>query len=387
MILLVFSLSACSGPQTKPISPQPDQKAEGIRFSCSLEQITNIEVDLEKYFQSLSIGTNLFTVIKNLEGGTLTYTLNTDPSDTNTLDFHKRPEFKLQDEVILLPLKNKKNRKVSTVSKKEIVLALMQHGRLTEFNKENCSATALIDHVGIRQNIVAWTEKLSWVWPDGEPAFWNKKYWNKGDPVGNEPLHVMINDMFMNQNKYSIGCYTATKIVVIQGVLDYYHRVKKDPIQLQKIEARLMADHDPLVNTEPGCMWSFEDDYDIKKLSIPGKLLTIQYGIAARNVVPGDWIYLLNTDIKTKTKIGYEGSNAIYLGRNKLDDYYADHNHSYQFDEKMNEVYQWRNGVFSRSRDFKKIKPLSSEEKQRLYNTPEKGGLLMDLRVFPYFFI
>ena len=85
-------------------------------------------------------------------------------------------------------------------------------------------------------------------------------------------------------------------------------------------------------------------------------------------------------------RTGREGSNPIYLGRNKFADYFNDNDHAYTYQQKADEVYQWRNGVFSRSRDFAKIKPLSPPDMERLSRTPEEGGILRDIRVFPYFF-
>jgi hypothetical protein len=132
-------------------------------------------------------------------------------------------------------------------------------------------------------------------------------------------------------------------------------------------------------------MWNFEADFDPKELTRPGKLLRIQYDIAPNNFIPGDWTYFLNTDPVTYQKTGYEGSNSIYLGRNKFDDYYNDNEHSYTYQQKLEEVFQWRHGVFSRARDFAKIKPLSEQDLARLVETPEQGGIVTDLRVFPYF--
>jgi hypothetical protein len=131
-------------------------------------------------------------------------------------------------------------------------------------------------------------------------------------------------------------------------------------------------------------MWSFEKDFDANELSRPGKILQIQYGVAAKNFVPGDWIYVLNTDPVSSQKTGYEGSNAIYLGRNMFDDYYNDNRHSYTYRQKLDEVHQWRNGVFSRSRDAEKIRPISGEDLEHLGKPPAEGGLVMDFRVFPY---
>ena len=174
--------------------------------------------------------------------------------------------------------------------------------------------------------------------------------------------------------------------MIIQGIIDYYARVKQDPLQVALLEKRLNDDHEVLENIEPGGMWRFEADFNPQEMHRPGKLVRIKYGVAAKNFIPGDWIYILNTDLPSHNKIGYEGSNPIYLGHNKFADYYNDNQHAYSYQQKMDEVYQWRNGVFSRSRDAARIKPLLPQEMERLGKTPDNGGLMTDLRVFPYYF-
>jgi hypothetical protein len=358
----------------------------GIRFSCSPSHLAVIESGMDAYLSTLQIARVLVVKKSDITQGSLLYTLNTPADDVNTLGFKDRPELQIRDDVVTLPILHKKSKRIHTVSKKEILLALLQHGRLTEFSGKACDIAALQDHVAIRQNTVAWAENLTWVWPDGDAAQWNERYWSQGTPKPGVSLHVALNDVFVNQQKYSIGCYTATKLVVIQGVLDYYRRIKHSPAQLELIEDRLLADHDPLVGIEPARMWDFEKDFDPQELNRPGKLLKIKHDVEPLNFVPGDWIYFLNTDPVTYEKTGYEGSNAIYLGRNKFDDYYNDNHHSYTYFQKLNEVYQWRNGVFSRVRDFAKIKPLSAEDIERLSKRPTEGGLLKSIRVSPYFF-
>ena len=79
----------------------------------------------------------------------------------------------------------------------------------------------------MRQNIVAWSEHLNWTWPDGGAAVWNPQYWNRGTPLVHVKLHAAFGDAFNHQSQYAIGCYTAAKIVMVQGVLDYYRRIKK----------------------------------------------------------------------------------------------------------------------------------------------------------------
>jgi hypothetical protein len=199
-------------------------------------------------------------------------------------------------------------------------------------------------------------------------------------------LHEAIGDVLLNQDKYSIGCYVAAKLLIAHGILDYYARIKQDPMQVERLEFRLNGDQEALENIEPGGMWRFEADFNQQEINRAGKLVRLEYGVAPKNFIPGDWIYILNTDPISHEKIGYEGSNPIYLGRNKFADYYNDNKHAYSYQQKMDEVYQWRNGVFSRSRDAAKIKRLDLQDMERLSKTPIKGGLMTDLRVVPYYF-
>ncbi len=389
LLLTVFSchVSAAANYHAQ-IDVQPSSAAsdEGIRFTCNPGRLAAIDSAMETYLASLGITPAMVVKKMNASRGMLVYSLNTPKDDTDTLDLKNRPAFHIRNESITLPARHGKQRTVQTVSKKEIVLALLQHGRLTEFRNDACDLQALADHVALRQNIVAWSENLNWNWTDGGKAKWNRQFWNRGTPQPGIPLHAALNDAFFNQGKYAIGCYTATKLVMMQGVMDYYRRVRHDPARQALVENRLLADNEPLLNIEPGIMWYFEKDFDPAELDRPGKLLRIVYGIAAGNFVPGDWIYILNTDPVSYRKTGYEGSNAIYLGRNKFDDYYNDHHHAYTFRQKMNEVFQWRNGVFNRIRDAAKAKPLSAQDLERLSMTPAQGGILTDIRVFPYYF-
>lgn len=388
LLLPVFLLALAAGVWAQTATALDGNAAgdEGIRFVCQPGQLERIGSEMAGYLAALGIASDLVVTRADAAQGTLTFTLNTPRDDTDTLNLKDRPELKIRDEVVTLPARGGKTRTVRTVSKKEIVLAMLQHGRLTEFKGGNCRIGALKDHVGVRQNTVAWAEKMDLVWPDGGFADWNGSYWKYGKPRPGVPLHAALNDLFSHQHKYAIGCYTAAKIVMIQGVLDYYRRIARDNTMQKRVEARLWTDQEPLVGIEPGAMWSFEADFDPRERARPGKILRIAYGIAARNFIPGDWAYLRNTDPVSARKVGYEGSNAIYLGRNRLVDLYNDHGHFYTVEQKLDEVYQWRNGVFSRSRDAAKIKPLSRQEMEALRNTPERGGLLMDFRVSHYLF-
>ncbi|GAB3537776.1 hypothetical protein GCM10027343_01790 [Noviherbaspirillum agri] len=349
-------------------------------------QIGKLDTDFDAYLAQLGISPSL--VVKRVDhaAGSAVYTLNTPKHDSNTLDLKDRPEYGIATEAVSLPSRVGKKRSVDTVSKKEILLALMQNGRLTEFASKDCDISALKEHVGLRQNIVAWAEILEFGWPDGGSAEWNPAYWDWGTPVAGSPLQDALNDVFLNQDKYSIGCYAAARLVVMQGVVDYYARSVKDPAKQQIVQERLLADGEPLVGVEPGQIWAFEKGTCADELARPGKILKLQQGIAPKNFVPGDWTYFLNTDAITYEKTGYEGANAIYLGRNRFSDYYNDHDHSYTYEEKLHEVYQWRHGVFSRTRDAHKVQPLRAEDFERLGRTPEQGGLVLDSRLVPYFF-
>ena len=361
-----------------------DARAD-LQFRCP-EQLAALQQEVPAYLRALKIPDGQFVQTVDLRSGVLALVLTTPPQDTRTLDFFARPEFALGTERVRLPTAAGKPRVVATVSRKEIVLALLQHGRVTEFKDDACALEALADYVGVRQNIVAWSEKLNWVWPDGGPAQWNAKYWTHGTPKPGIALHAAVMDAFLHQDKYAIGCYTATKLVVVQGVLDYYRRVKRDPVRARRVEQALLVDGEPLVGVEPGNMWSFETDPDPQDTERPGKLLNLRANVAPENFVPGDWTYLLNTDAASWQKTGYEGSNAIYMGRNRFDDYYNDHDHSYTYAQKLDEVYQWRHGVFSRSRDANKIQPLTPEGLALLGGTPADGGIQLDIRAGPRVF-
>ena len=387
LMLLTISISNGVSAQLadeKNVSLKPPE-ISGIKFSCAPKTIAHLSRDMSKYLRELGISAPLIVKVSP-DSGTLIYSLNTAQTDTNTLDFYQRKPYRIKDDVLRLPIKGGKTRAVSTVSKKEILLTLLQHGRLTTMSGAACTIDALRDHVAVRQNIVAWTDNLSWGWPDGERAFWNTQYWDTGTPLTSVSVDKALLDTFLNQDKYSIGCYTATKISYSHAVLDYYARVKKNPAKAALVRRRLMHDEDPLVGVEPAGMWDFERDFDETTRNIPGKILDIKRDVAKDNFVPGDWIYLLNNNRASHKKTGYEGSNAVYLGGGKFDDYYNDHHHSYTYSEKVNEVYQWRNGVFNSRRDAAKVKPITDEDIARLSETPENGGLLLNFRVAPYFF-
>jgi hypothetical protein len=284
---LVLAGTCAAAIPLQPVSAAQTYAAaadEGIRFSCHPSQLAAVESGMAAYLPS-GIGAELVVHKADRAHGIAVYTLNTPGDDTDTLDLRYRPELRIQDDTVSLPAGHGKAKKVVTVSRKEILLALLQHGRLTEFRDRACDVQALKDHIGIRQNIAAWGESLNWVWPNGGPAKWNEKYWKRGTPKAGFPLHRALDDVFMNPRQYAIGCYTAGKLLMVQGTLDYFRRIKQDRAAKQ-LEQRLLGDGEPLANIEPGRMWDFEQDFDPQELHRPGKLLRIAYASHRRTSFP-----------------------------------------------------------------------------------------------------
>lgn len=359
--------------------------ADGLVFDCTASRRAELPGAMATYLRELGIDRSLVVRTQQADG-VVAFTLDTPPSDTDTLTLSSRQRLHVPEAQVALPVSRGRVRRVQTVSQKEILLALMQHGRQTRFSGAACDIAALREHVALRQNIVAWVDELHWGWPNGHGARWNTAHWDRGTPKHPDHLDEALRDAMNQQPKYAIGCYTAAKLGFAQGVLDFYQRVLKSPAKADLVRSRLLRDGEPLVDIEPAATWSFEADFDPATRERPGKLLTLVHGVPANNFVPGDWAYLLNTDPVSSQETGYEGSNAIYIGRGQFVDFYDDNRHSYTYQEKLDEVYQWRHGVFSRSRDAALIQPLKPADFERLSATPERGGLLLDFRLTPFLF-
>lgn len=348
---------------------------DGVTFSCDTKKIINIEKRVDSLLKNLNIQKYVNKSV-NYSSGNLEYKLSKVIEDPTKIYI----DFKLKGENVRIPFEGGKNKTVNVPSISEIILAKMNPGRNFAYKGDFCSFDSFYDNIKIRQNTIAWISQIEWVWPDGDEAFLNKKYWHQDFKLkNNKPFTVALNDIFVNQKKYGFGCNFAAKMTMTQGLFDYYKRIKKDEKMVSLLEKRMARDGDYLEGIDP--------EYDAKKTDNNGKLLKVKYGIDKKNIVPGDWMYFENTDFKTKEKLGYEGSNSIYLGQNKFNDFYNDNNHSYSLEEKLDEVYQWRNEVFSRSRDAAKIQHLSHEYLMLLLKTPKDGGLLRDYRVTHYNFI
>jgi hypothetical protein len=354
----------------------------GLIFECGADKRNQLKSELNAYQQELGVNASVYELH---ESGTRLRVSLKDPSVYGTLYLRWDPKYNITEERISLPTV-KGLTEIETVSKKEILLALMHQGRETVFAGNACHIDALKEHVQIRQMIVAWSEHLHWSFPDGSSAKWNQQYWDQGNLKPGASLDKAMRDFFIQPDKCSIGCYTATKIVIIQGILDYFRRVKKDDAMADAIINRLKSDDDVLVGIEPGAMWSFQKPINPEEQKRLGKLLKIQAQVAPMNFIPGDWVYFVNTDKDSSEKDGYEGSNSIYMGRASFDDFYNDNEHHYLYNEKIQNIYNWRNGVFSRSRDYQRMQILSAEQVHQFGLSPEEGGFLLKNRAIPYFF-
>ena len=159
--------------------------------------------------------------------------------------------------------------------------------------------------------------------------------------------------------------------------------IKKDPEKTNTVKSILRSDGEVLVNIEPDAMWHALQNNQAQNLNQQGKLLTVKTGVAPLNFIPGDWVYFKNTDTKSADISGYEGSNSIYMGRARFDDFYDDNGHHFLYNEKLREIYNWRFGVFSRSRDYAHIQNPSSDVLNTLGLPPHAGGFVLDSRSVP----
>lgn len=377
---LSVALSAQAAPSTPVHAFLPP--LTGLVLTCKNANMHNLIPQLQGFLHTHGLPSpyTKITATSNTLSATLTY-------PTSTTKLHESPYFRHNPEVLL----HKPGTGMVPVSSiTEILAAMLSPGRTSTVDlttsSGQCSFDELEEHLAIRQNITLWSTALSWVFPDGGPAKWNTNFWNKGTPLQSTTAFTVaaFADPFLNPKSYEIGCYTATKLVIAQAFLDYYSRLNPNPRKLEKVVQLLWSDKDPLVDIEPYGFWAFEDDHDTSLPQGPGKLMAESHSIAPNHFIPGDWSYFLNPDAISYAKAGYEGSNAIYLGRNRFDDYYADTERGYYtYEQKLDEVYQWRHGVFSRRNHAHLIQPLTSEQLQQLALPPSQQGLVLTTRLIP----
>lgn len=387
LVRAALAITLLSGPLTGSCeAPAASIANEGLVFRCSPKQLLKIQRDMASLLDALHIDRQLVAIRKNPSETSIAYTLRTPVDDTSTLDLIHRPEYWITETPVALSSKAYGHRLRRTVSRKEILIALMQHGRSTLFEGQACAVGALDEHLRLRQHIVAYAEDLEFQWPEGGEARWNRIFWNRSVPREPTRLHRALADMLTHSRRYSIGCYLAAKATYTFAILDFYRQQKNQTVVEQEVLRRLSVGDSLFDQVEPAAMWSFEADFDPANAAHAGKLLKLQRDVAPKNFIPGDWVYFYNTDPHSHAKTGYEGSNSIYLGRGLFVDFYNDVEHKYTYEQKLAEVYQWRHGVFSHSRDYTKSRLLSKQRLEELSQPPSAGGLIPNMRAIPYLF-
>jgi hypothetical protein len=369
----------------------------GVIFKCKPHELKKIEKEMSNYLAELEFPVSALKMTKAKDGKSITYNLNTPPEDSDTLTLAQRPELDILPEILSYTRHDGKVIRGEVTSRKEILAALMQHGREYVLTGKRCSVEHLKDHVGVRQSIVKWGKfsLMRWDFPEEwtkegkleskyaemNPVVWGAR---KDDfiPKGVKP-HEAIDDAFTGKFKYSIGCTTAAKLIMVQGIMDYYRNVKKDQKMVDYLNAR--ANRAPLSEIDVD-----EDDPARAK---HGKYLSRQYNVPGNNLIPGDWIYIKNLHEDSSNQTGYEGSNTIYMGGDLMTNFYfqtpgALHGSPYFLHEprevnlnhKLLEVWNWRKYVRedyenNPNRDF-----LTHDQVLALRKTPKQGGLLLDSR-------
>ena len=370
----------------------------GIRFDCKPVEIEKIKKDMVQYFTELEFPASMIHMHRCDKGNSICYTLNTHRNDTNTMDLTTRPELDILPEILEYKRGDGKIIKDAFTSKKEVLAALMQHGREYVLSGPRCSVEVLRDHVGVRQNIAKWGKisRLRWDFPEAwelkngklvleskyakmNPAVWGAMK----DPLlpkGTAP-HTAVEDAFIGSFSYSIGCTTAAKLVMVHGIMDYYRNVKKD---------KEMADY--LNKIAKRAPLSQPDRSNV----IPGGYISRQYDVDTNNIIPGDWVYIKNTDKKSSERPGYEGTNTIYIGEGFFTKFYKNapgsrHGSPYylneprevDLDHKTQEVFNWRFYIHEDYKNNPKRTFLTHQEVEDLRRSPDdrtKPGLFESSR-------
>jgi hypothetical protein len=96
---------------------------DGVTFQCQPEQLNQIEMELDSYFKSIGIKSEWYSFQRSQDF--LNFNLTTKKQDYDTVTLKDRKEYEIENELVDMPTPKGGTKKVSTVSKKEIALALM----------------------------------------------------------------------------------------------------------------------------------------------------------------------------------------------------------------------------------------------------------------------
>lgn len=351
----------------KPKHPELEtSKSEyGIMFACKKEELPQVKEQMDAYFKELGLPPNTISIAQDEAAGTLRYGLNTPEDDTNTLDLKER--FAISDDTLEVNTKNGPQ-KVVVASRKEIMAALMQHGRAFKLFGKNCSVDKLKDHVGMRQSIVAMTRlRKSWVFATGSGTSYNQDLWMPGYVIrpGVSAKEAVFDPFLGQTDRYRMACTRECSMLTAGGI--FYHFDKKSPPTLDKLLE--IAKNEPFNDTDPTANGT--------TIVEEGKYLDRQFNVPWNNLIPGDWLYIRNTDEESSNVPGEEGSNTIYLGGDRMKPPIGDT--EVNLENKIKTVYQYR--------AYSKQAPWTPDLYKRVRMDPrEPDGLLRDVRDAPKIF-
>ncbi|MFM8315461.1 MAG: hypothetical protein ACKOA8_14340, partial [Deltaproteobacteria bacterium] len=342
----------------------------GIQFTCSPTEITQLKKDFEKLFTEYGwvAPKNLIENHLSADGTRLRFKLNTPLEDTDTFSLNRRPEFQIKDDEDHFTDRAGAPAKYLVASEKEIVAAMLQNGRLSEFDKTHCSFDKFKEHIQIRKNIIRWGVRAMWKFPENGPVMINPQMWADGWELKKGVKSTdAIADAFTGKFNYEIGCTKACQLIMAQGILDYFKNVKKDPKTSEHLDH--ITSQSPLDTMEMSVQGESK-----KEMLKEGTLVDRHFNVPYNNWIPGDWGWIKNPDAESAAEYGYEGCNIVYIGRGLFVVYY-DKDPDRTLDEALIRVYRWR--------EDKKEKAITPELVSELRKDPRAGGLMRDVRDFP----
>jgi hypothetical protein len=364
--------NATQNSQTTSQHNRPISKIEsdsGVQFNCSKEQLDKLKKDFDKLFADygwLGDSPQVKTRI-SADKQQLNLSLNTSRFDTDTLSLKDRANLKITEDIDIFIDRKGTRQEYKVASEKEIVAAMLQNGRLFEFDRSFCTFEKFIEHVKIRKNIIRWGIRAMWEFPEAGEKY-DKKFWAADFKL--QPgikSSEAIADAFTGKVDYEIGCTKACQKIMAQGILDYYKNVKKD--------AKMIEHLDGITAPTPLDTMEMIVNGESKSTMVrEGTLVDRHFKVPANHWVPGDWGWIKNPDEESAEENGLEGCNIIYIGHGLFVVYYGT-DPDRTLDEALVRVYQWR-------RDSKE-EPITPDFKRQLRKDPRSGGLLRDVRDFP----
>ena len=320
----IFESGQINPPHSRPISEEKP-KFSGIQFNCSAEENAKLLGEFDKLFHEFGwTAPPLIKTLVNKKGTQLTFSLNTADSDTSTIDLFQRNEFGIKADLDPFTDRKGKTQNYEVASQKEIIASLLQHGRLSEFDKSFCTFEKFMEHVRLRQNIVKWGVRAMWSFPEDGVTKTNPKKWNEDWSLKpGVKSSDAIADAFIGDYNYEIGCTKACQKIMAQGILDFFKNVKKD---------KAISEHlDTITAPYPLDTMEMTVNGDSKKDMVKeGTLVDRHFKVPADHWVPGDWGWIKNPDDESAAENGLEGANIVYIGRGLFVVYYEnDHDRTY----------------------------------------------------------